>query len=206
MSKRNQRGGRSTTKKKGALDRLTGDEAATVLRLLLERHPELQKEIDSLAASVVGDVSIEDIANAVEGEVQALDLDDLNSRAGSHAHGYVEPSQAAWDLVEEAVMPFIEDMKRRAEAGQEEAALATCVGIVLGLYRLRDKDGDEFLGWAVDSPDEMAGEAVVTLRKTQRAARTSRGTRQTSPALPAIFRETAPEWADMLERCWRNPR
>ena len=177
MSKRKQRGGKPTTKKKkGALDRLTGDEAATVLRLFLERHPELRKETDSLAASVIGDVSINDVADAVENELRALDLDDLNSRAGSHAYGYVEPSEAAWELVEEAVTPFLDDIKRRVESGQYDAALSTSVGIVLGLYRLRDNNKDDFLGWAPDSPDEMAGEAVSALRK-----------------------------ALQLERCWRRP-
>jgi hypothetical protein len=203
MRKRKQRG--AASKKRGALDRLSGEEAATLLRVLLERHPELAKEVEALAGSVIGDVSVEDVADAVEDEVRALDLDDLNSRAGRHAYGYVEPSQAAWDLVEEAVMPFIEDMKRRAEAGQDEAALATCVGVVLGLYRLRDNDRDEFLGWAVDSPDEMAGEAVVTLRKALRAAKRHRGSRESPVPLPAILRDTAPAWADMLERCWHRP-
>jgi hypothetical protein len=50
----------------------------------------------------------------------------------AHAYGYVEPTEAAWELVEEAVMPFIEDIKRRVEAGQQEAALNTCVGVILG--------------------------------------------------------------------------
>lgn len=102
-------------------------------------------------------------------------------------------------------MPFIEDIQRRAESGQSDAALATCVGIVLGLYRLRNRDGDPFLGWAADSPDEMAGEAVVTLRKALRGKKAARGGPRSPANLPAIFRETAPEWADMLERCSRRP-
>lgn len=203
MSKRKQRG--AAPKKKGVLDRLKGDEALSLLRLLLERHPQLAKEVDALAKSVIADVSIEDVANEVEDVVRALDLDDLSSRAGRHRYGYVEPSQAAVDLVEEAVMPFIEDIKRRAKAGQKVAALNTCLGVVLGLYRLRDRDGDEFLGWAVDSSDEMAGEAVVTLRKALRGKKTARRGPQPPANLPAIFRETAPEWAEMLERCWRRP-
>ncbi len=192
-------------KKKGTLDQLTADEAATVLRLLLENRPDLKKDVEALAKSVIGDVSVEDVADAVEDEVRSLDLEDLNSRAGSHAHGYVEPSEAAWELVEEAVAPFLDDIKRRAESGQFDAALATCAGVVLGLYRRRDNDREEFLGWAPDSPDEMAGEAVVTLRKALYKAKTARGELKDSARLPAIFHEHAPEWADMLERCWRRP-
>jgi hypothetical protein len=203
MSKRKQRS--AAPKKKSALDRLKGEEAAALLRTLLVRHPDLAKEAEGLAGSVIGDVSIEEVADTVEDDIRALDMEDLNSRAGSHAYGYVEPTEAAWELVEEVVMPFIEDIKRRVEAGQQAAALSTCVGIVLGLYRLRNSDRDPFLGWAADSPDEMAGEAVVTLRKALRKAKTARGGPESSAKLPAILRETAPEWADMLERCWRRP-
>jgi hypothetical protein len=58
---------------------------------------------------------------------------------------------------------------------------------------------------AADSPDEMTGETVVTLRKALRAAKTHHGSSESSVALPAILRDTAPEWADMLDRCWRRP-
>lgn len=202
MSKRKQR--LTPPKKTGSLDQLKGNEAVAVLRILLEKRPALRKEVEALAKSVIGDVSTEDVADQVEGAVRSLDLDDLDSRAGRHRDGYVEPSQAAVDLIEEAVMPFIEDMTRRAEAGQAEAALRSCVGIVLGLYRLRDQHGDEFLGWAVDSPDELAGWAVVTLRKALRGKKAARRGAQPPANLPAIFRETAPEWAEMLGRCWRG--
>ena len=98
-----------------ALARLKGEEAAALLRTLLKKHPELAGEVEALAGSVIGDVSTEDIAQDVEDAVRWLDLEDLNSRAGSHADGYIEPSEAAWELVEEAVMPFIEDITRRVE-------------------------------------------------------------------------------------------
>ncbi len=184
--------------KQKTLDRLKGDEAAALLRVLLERHPNLATEVEDLAASVIGDVSIEDIADTVEDEVRSLDLEDLNSRAGRHAYGYVEPTQAAWDLVEETVMPFLEDIKRRAEAGQQAAALNTCVGVVLGLYRLRNNDNDPFLGWAVDSPDEMAGEAVVTLCKTLRRASPPATVRPLPPGFPHPSARLLPSGL----RCW----
>jgi hypothetical protein len=203
MSKRKHRS--AAPKKKSALDRLKGEEAAALLRALLVRHPDLVKEAEGLAGSVIGDVSIEEVADTVEDDIRALDVEDLNSRAGSHAYGYVEPTEAAWELVEEVVMPFIEGIKRRVEVGQQAAALSTCAGIVLGLYRLRNSENDPFLGWAADSPDEMAGEAVITLRKALRKAKTARGGPEFSAKLPAILRETAPDWADMLERCWRRP-
>ena len=204
MGKRKQRS--AAPRKTDSLDRLKGDEAATVLRLLLKGHPELAKEVEALAKSVIGDVSIEDVADDVEDVLRSLTLDNLNDRAGPKADGYVEPTEAAWEMVEEEVMPFLDDIKRRVESGQFDAALATCAGVVLGVYRLRKGDRGPFLEWAVDSPDEMAGEAVVTFRQALRKAKTTRRDLKDSANLPVNFGEAAPEWVEMLERCWQNPR
>lgn len=129
------------------LDRLNPREAATVLRRLLAAHPDLVAEAEQIAISLLGEVSFESVAGEVEYAVSSLDLDDLNSRAGSHAWGYTEPSEAAWELLEEAVAPFLEDMQRQIELGLETEALEICKGVVLGLYRLRkDTKGDGLIG------------------------------------------------------------
>lgn len=188
-----------------ALARLKGEETVTLLRTLLRKHPELAGEVEALAGSVIGDVSIEDTAQEVEDAVRWLDLDDLNSRAGRHADGYVEPGEAAWELVEEAVMPFIEDITRRVEGGQREAAIATCAGVVRGLRRLHDTEGGEVLKWTPDSPGEMVGLAVGALRKALRGAEGPQNVAAPTRGLPNLLREAAPEWADMLERSWSLP-
>jgi hypothetical protein len=171
----------------------------------LTKHPELSAEAEDLAASVIGDVAMEDIAQEAEDAVRSLDFDDLNCRAGSHADGYVEPGEAAWELIEEAVMPLIEDIQRRLDAGQPDAALVTCAGVVLGLYRVRHDTNDGCLGWAPDAVAEMAGEAVCTLRKALRKMLLPKIAGQSCDVLPTILHDAAPEWVDMLERCWRNP-
>ena len=202
-----------TTKKRGPkaaqrsspLQQLKEGEAAALFRSLLTKHPELLAEAEALAASVIGDVAMEDIAQETEDAVRSLDIDDLNSRAGSHSYGYVEPTEAAWELIEEAVMPLIEDIQRRLDAGQPDAALATCVGIVLGLSRLRHDANDGCLGWAPDAPAEIAGEAVSVLRKALRKTGTPRIAGQSCDTLPTVLHDAAPEWVDMLDRCWRKP-
>lgn len=50
---------------------------------------------------------------------RAMDYDDLNARAGRHEWGYVEPTEAAWEILEETVEPFREDMKRHLDLGLE---------------------------------------------------------------------------------------
>jgi hypothetical protein len=74
-------------------------------------------------------------AEEVLDAVTSLDLDSLNDRAGSHSWGYVEPTEAAWELLEEAVEDIVADMKRSMDLGLETTAETICVGIVVGLHR-----------------------------------------------------------------------
>ena len=148
-------------KKTGLLDHIQPDEAAIVLQRLLTVHPELLAEAEEISRMTLGDVSFESIAGDLEDSIRQLDLDDLNGRAGRHSLGYTEPSEAAWELLEEAVEPYMEDMKRHLGLGLDEDAFGICKGIVLGLYQCRNESGDDFLGWASDFPAEAAGEAVA---------------------------------------------
>ncbi|MGD0776491.1 MAG: hypothetical protein ABSC05_27060, partial [Candidatus Solibacter sp.] len=91
--------------------------------------------------------------------VLQFDYDDLNSRAGGHSWGYVEPTEAAWELLEEALEPFVTEMKRYLELGLEEQSREMCQGILLGLYRVQDGRSNDILGWATDFPRESAGHA-----------------------------------------------
>ena len=44
-----------------------------------------------------------------------LDAGDIGSRCGRTRYGYVELSEAAWKMFEEAMNPFIDDMEERQE-------------------------------------------------------------------------------------------
>ncbi len=148
-------------KKIALLDGLQPGEAAAVLRRLLAGHPELLPEADEISRSTLGEVTLESVASDVEDAIRQLNHEDLNGRAGRHSWGYTEPTEAAWELLEEVVEPFVEDMKRHLSLGLDKEALEICKGIVLGLYLCRNARGDEFLGWAPDFPAEAAGNAVA---------------------------------------------
>ena len=140
-----------------------------MLRALIARHPGLAAEAEQLSRAAVTQVDAETIAAEVEDAVLALDLDDLNARAGGQRRGFVEPTEAAWELLDEALEPFLDEMRRRVELGFEAAAVATCRGIVLGLYRCRGQTTDKVLGWAEDFPGEAAGEAIGMLTRLRGA-------------------------------------
>ena len=55
-------------------------------------------------------------------------FEELNARAGRQAFGYVEPGEAAWEILEEVVEPGLDEIKRLLSIGLEDPARAQCEG------------------------------------------------------------------------------
>jgi hypothetical protein len=151
--------------KSDCLDVPSGDEAQIALQDLLSSRPDLILDARRAANALLATVSFADVAADVVDALQALDLDDLD--AGPRPGGYVEPSEAAWNVIEKVVTPYFHDLERRVKLRHEDEALEVCKGIVLGLYRSEHR-GFELLEYAEDSPSELAGHAVEIWRRRRR--------------------------------------
>lgn len=185
------------TKKKenqSLLDKLSPGESAAVLGMLLERHGELREEAEKMARDQLEEVSADAVADDVESALLQYDYDDLNDRAGDHSGDYVEPSEAAWELLEEEVEPFVAEMKRYLEIGLEEQGLRQCQGILLGLYRASETGDNDVLGWAEDFPADAAGEA---LKKWRSAGGVAGAEARRFPA--GFAKEHLPNWPWLLK-------
>lgn len=176
--------------------RLASEEAVTVLHLLLDKHPELRPEVEGMTKNVISTNSIEDIAADVFSAVTGVDLEALNGRAGKHSWGYMEPSEAAWELLEEALDDWGDDMKRKVEADLLTAAQAVCVGIVAGLYNARNATSDGVLDWASDFPVEHAGYLVQEFLRLCRYTMNA----DAQEHLLETLTIHAPGWEDMFHR------
>ena len=108
------------TKKNSLLESLNEGEAATVLRRLLVAHPDLDTEAVEIAKALLRDDNFQDIAEDVYDSIQVLGYDGLNGRAGRHEWGYVEPGDAAAEILSETVGPLLDDLRRRVELVLEE--------------------------------------------------------------------------------------
>ena len=184
------------------LNRLASGEVASVLRIWLERHPNLTREAQEIAAGLVSSASVEDIADDVCARVTRLDMDDLHGRAGKHSWGYVEPAQAAEDLLEEAVAGHLDDMKRRMDLGLDAGAESVCAGIVLGLLRASRQKSGGILEWAPDFPAEHAGYVIEEyLAEYPAGKRRDAGDRLSAALVPSVS-----EWSDMIFRITKRSR
>lgn len=175
------------SRKRSALAALGPVEMAGVLEELLRSRPELRAEAERVARDQLADTEQEAVAEEVEWELRSLSSDELNGRAGRQRWGYVDPSEAAWELLEETVEAHDREVERLIALDMIGPAVDTALGVVAGLYRCRGcDDGQLLLSWAPDFPLEHAGGVVDDLAK---------GGIEVPPELVA---GAAPEWATSL--------
>jgi len=144
-----------------ALDALSGAEHTRILAELLTSHPELRSEAEDAARRLLEDAPVDAIAESVASALEELPLDALAMRSGRiRGRGYVHETDAAWEILEEAVEPFLGDLRRRARLGLGAAA-DVAAGIVAGLYRCREPEDGSIVAYAgPDSLSELADEVI----------------------------------------------
>jgi hypothetical protein len=151
-----------------ALSSLVGDEHATVFTNLLDAHPELRDHAERLASESLSNVDIEHVAEAVQTALASIPLDEFGARTGRVRGGYVHETDAARDLIDEAIKPFRIDARRRATVGLPEAAAALATGIIAGLYRHRKPDEGTVVAYAgPDAIDSLVDEVRAMIEDLQ---------------------------------------
>lgn len=145
---------------------LSAYEAAHVLTDLLYNDPALVEKAYDTAMKLAEAVDADAIKNDIFYRLDGLDADDLNSRSGRTRHGYVDPSEAAWEMFEEALDPFVYEMKKSQERALPAAAKAHCVGIVMGLLKYEKESVSDFSEWIVDAPGEYIDSVIEEWKKS----------------------------------------
>lgn len=140
-----------------ALSRLGPRERADLLPALLARHPEIAETLEALALARIRDVEADGIAGRLAARLRDLPLGELAARAGRQPGTYVNETDAAYEIVVEAIAPFEADLWRAAALELVEVSRTILVGIVAGLYRCRDARNGTVLAYAgPDTPGEHA--------------------------------------------------
>ncbi len=176
-------------------------EAERLLATLLDAHPDLLAEAAGLAEAHLGSVTAEGVAEDVAFALEGLSVEDIWERSGTQPDGsYVEPGEAAWEVVEEAVAPFIADLTRRVELGRRAEATAICQGVLLGLYRISQEEGDFLDGHAPDTLEEAAAGALEVWRKGSKGRAGSAPRPRELAAMRRFLSDALPAWGSFLGR------
>lgn len=112
--------------------------------------------------------------------------------------GYTPPVRAADEFLMEPVEAYLDEIDRLARLGLEDAASAICEGVLLGLYRLRDVEHHDVMGWAPDFAPEAADFVVSRWSK---AKGPSKGRRWLAEEFVELV---VPEWSGFLAELERR--
>ena len=99
-------------KTRNIFDEISADDALAILRLLAKEDTKIARRIEQIAIEYLRDVDIEDIASQVYFELDSIEVEEVWERSGRTRNGYVEPTEMAFQMFEDALDPFIEEMKK----------------------------------------------------------------------------------------------
>ena len=142
---------------------LTDREKAEILDALITQDTTLAARAGREGRSLLARVEVANVADAVADALLGLDQEELSRHAGRTRYGYVEPTEAAWRLLEAALQPWLDDIARRAGLGFRAAAGQIGLGVLAGLRQADDGGGNDerLLSWAPD----FTYEASETVRR-----------------------------------------
>jgi hypothetical protein len=142
------------------IDRLSPTDALAILRTLAASDKQLAQRIAEIATAYLSEVDPEEVAIVLYDELNFLEVEEVWDRAGPKRYGYVEPGEAADQMIEEVLEPFLEELGKYQKLGMNTETNRMCMGLLLGLYRFDHESTSEFKDWAPDAPIIFA-EAVV---------------------------------------------
>lgn len=138
------------------IDHLSPSDALSILRTLADSDEQLARRIAEIATAHLSEVDPEEIAVVLYDELDALEVEEVWDRAGPKRHGYVDPGEAADQMIEEVIDPYLEELKKYQELGMNTEANRMCMGLLMGLYRFDHESRSEFKDWAPDAPSNFA--------------------------------------------------
>jgi hypothetical protein len=171
---------------------LTAEQALMIVGRLCRRGGVLPDAIVAEAMVILTEIDVDSIADEVFVALDSIDVQDCWDRSGRSRDGYTSPDEAATEIIEEEIQPYLDQIERYRALAMPEQELAFCMGVLLGIYRYMKESRSEFSEWSTDIPAECAGLLMDQWRKRQKG-KASIGAMQT------FIRARCPEWTRWLK-------
>ncbi len=142
---------------KTILDKISPDEALRILYELYSKNSSIRDTIISEAEKVLSDINIDEIADDVYYELDSIEVEELWDRSGPSRDGYSSPDEMAYEMIEEVLFPYKEQVKKYQDIGMSHQAKTYCMGVLKGIYQYDHESESEFKNWATDMPPECFG-------------------------------------------------
>jgi len=146
----------SSKKSKDAniVDTLSPDDAFVILKTLAQEDINIAKRIEQLVMDDLGNVDIDGVAEEVCWALDSLEVEEVWDRSGSTRDGYIDPVDMGYEMFEEALEPFSNELKKCRNLSLFEQEKYYFMGILKGIYTFDRESASQYKDWAADSPSE----------------------------------------------------
>lgn len=138
------------------ISKLTPDQALLTVKRLALLGGKIRDSVLAEAMNVLNEVDVAETADEVLAVLGSIDVEDCWARSGSSRYGYTSPDEAAAQMIDEELRPFLDQAERYHDLGMFEQEEAQCKGVILGLYRYDRESKSDFRAWCEDIPGECA--------------------------------------------------
>lgn len=142
------------------IDQLPLKDALGILKDLADSDPKLAARIAEMALARLSQVDVEDVAGFLLAELESLQVEEVWDRADATRYGFIEPSDAAGEMLDEVINPFLEELARYQKLGLYVQTNRMCMGLLEGLHAFEYESTSEFKAWAY-APATVLAEAAV---------------------------------------------
>lgn len=120
-------------------------------------------------------------------------VEDVWDNSGGTRDGYVDPNELASEMFEEALEPYIDELRKCQELSMKEEARLHCMGILKGIYKFEKEATTEFQDWAVDDPHDNFRHIFEEWRKRNNDPKDME-------EIDEFIKKNCPEWYNDLRK------
>ncbi len=180
-----------TTINKQVLDKVGTEHANEILQRLADEDATISKRIQELALEYLTDVDPDGISEDIFYDLNILDVEDVWKNSGSTRYGYVDPYELAFEMFEEVLEPYIDDLRKCQKLSMDEKAKLHCMGILKGIDQFEQEATTEFKDWAVDAPNENFIQVFEEWRKDNKNPKNLK-------EMDGFINKNFPEWYESV--------
>ncbi len=127
-----------------------------ILSALIPQYPEIAARAEELAEEILLDVDTEDIAGSLADELDGPDIEEVWDSSGRTRDGYVDPSERAYEMLEEIIDPYIDEMMDYLKRDMKDQSRDYCAAILLGIHKFETEYSSSLLEEVPDFCNDMS--------------------------------------------------
>ncbi len=134
---------------------LDPDDAFYILKRLFESDESIARKIEEIAGLYFSEIDSEQVADNVFLDLDFLEVEELWDSSGSTRYGYIDPDDRAYEMIEEVIEPYLDEMKKYYNLGYYQDSRTICLGILQALIQFDNESKTQFRQWAEDIAASM---------------------------------------------------